>query len=282
MATPTYKENWGSREYTLNRDGGNGTRIFRCAWEDRKKIVKQGDPFPGEPRLRCYEINVKPLTPNTSDNAERPADQCIVEARYAVKKNLDTKPQITLEAGGKVLETGLGRTWQGTGKPVLQSQGVFFATCIWNITMIYPSGAPLATIMNNLNKVNAARFLGAASETLLLESANISARYDYENDLWYDEVAYRFNWQSCPWNVVWRAPVQARDAAGLVWTGAQLDEPVWVSGPAGVGGWDRMSPELYSKTDFGPMLNMPPSRGFYSSDDDGFGGNKSISLTSVG
>jgi hypothetical protein len=84
---------------------------------------------------------------------------------------------------------------------------------IYNVSFTVPQ-APMWHIQNALNKVNRGTFMACPPETLLFENATIDRKYDWELGAWKDRVTYRFNWQPCPWNVVWRALKQQRAVDG--------------------------------------------------------------------
>lgn len=249
------KEQFGSREYELNTQGGFGRRVWVCDPAEARACARPLEPFPLAPELKCRSLSVVPYTPNTSDNPYRQADLVKVTATYNVTRNEEDAPVINIDAGGKVLECGLGRTWESTGTKVDVAQGIPFTTLIFNITLTMFE-APLALIQNNINKINHNWFAGCPPETMLFEDASIERKYDWDNQRFKDRVTFRFNYQNCSWNVVWRAPRQATDALGNLVYDSNKD-PVYVDGPAGIGGWDRMIPPIYPTTDFGPMLGMP-------------------------
>lgn len=264
------KEIYGSRPYTLSLNGGNAQRVFHCTPEEANYCVSPFEAFPKAPQLRCRQITVTPITPNTATNKRREANLVEVVAEYAAIQAEDDTPTINIEAGGRVLETGLGRKWESNGKYVEQATGVFYATLIYNISFTVEQ-APLWHIQNSLNKVNSRTFMACPPETLLFENATIDRKYDWELGIWKDRVTYRFNWQPCPWNVCWRAPQIAKNVDGSYVTDENgqyvyLDE----------GGWDRMVPDSYMKWDFNPLFGWPPVQALSSSDPAqigaGFGG----------
>jgi len=245
------KEKYGSREYELSIDGGSGRRIFTCKPNEARQCVAMGAQFPGVTRLRAYRMNVRPLTPNTSSQV-RAANEVEVTIDYAVKENVTNKPKFSIEGGAKVLETGLGRRWVSDASVCQQAQGIYYSTMLiaWTQTL---STVPLAAMANNLNRVNWNTFFGFPAETVLFEGFGLSDVYDPKEDTFKYEVTFRFHWQNCPWNVVWRAGEQA--VVGGVPQYDSAGNEIWYS----LGKWDRLYPALYLGGDFGPMMGLSPS-----------------------
>lgn len=265
------REKQGSRAYVLSTDGGNAQRIFTCTPDEALLCVRPFEPFPRIPRLKCRQITVTPITPNKNTNKIREAELVEVVAEYAAIQAEEDTPTIEIEAGGRVLETGLGRTWWSDGKRVEQAVGTFYATMILNISFTMRV-APMAHIQNALNKVNYSTFMGCPRETLLFENASISKKFDWNTGEWKDRITYRFNYQPCPWNVVWRAPQIRKDALGNY---VVDDNGNYVYQDEGK--WDRYMPDLYEMWDFGPLFGWPPTARTFSVEPTqvgaGFGGS---------
>lgn len=252
-------EQVGSREVRVNRQGATAHREWHCLWAERLDCVKINQQFPGEPLLRCSEITYRPIgAPTGLKNPGLEYTDCLVIADYSTFQKIDDAPEESFEFGGEVLETGLGRKWMEAGTRIEQSLGVFYPELIYTLTLTTAT-LNVSAIFNNLACVNHWPFYGAPAQTMLFEGASAESRFDYERGIYIYRCTYRFIYRPVPWNVVWRAPRQARDGLGAL----QWDEtgfPVYEDGPAGWGGWDRPIPNLYAEADFGPMLGQPGRR----------------------
>lgn len=282
-------EQFGSREVRVTRQGITGRRAWHCTWAERLSVVKINQPFPGEPLLRCADITYKPIGVGTGKTAPGTEyNDCLVTAEYSTYQNIDDAPEYSYEFGGEILETGLGRVWRRAGTPVEQAMGVFYPQVIQAVTLTMAS-VPTAAIFNNLAKVNATSFEGAPAGTLLFEGATIESRFDYERQRYIYRCTFRFLYRPVPHNYTWRAPRQKRNQFGeLVWDSRGF--PVYEDGPAGIGGWDKMLPELYGYGDFNSMLGRPgkplppvipgPSSkaadAGYKKGDEGYGGSERL------
>ncbi len=246
-------EQWGSREYSIGKDGGRGQRIFVCDPDEALACVKSGESFPGVSRLRAYNVTVTPYVPTHSTNSTKPASKVKVVVDYAVKKSIGDTNTIQIEGSGKILETGLGRRWVSDYKVNTQAQGIYYSTLTINVTRRETS-IPLAQLANSINKVNWSTVMGFPRETLLFQGFSVQDQYDSEWDTWYYNLTLSLQWQSVSWNVVWRAGEQQTDSDGA----PLYDDngnPVFIS----VGQWDRLYPDLYERADIGYLLGYPPS-----------------------
>lgn len=246
-------EQYGSCKITINRTAMTGERIFVCDWSERKTHAPRlGDSFPGELWLRCSSLEIEGIGRSTGPGSYEKAK---VIARYNTYQWVDDQPVESWEFGGEILETAIGRVWVGTSEICDQAYGVFYPSAIRTITLTLP-GVPIAAIFNNLGKVNGNWLMDIPPEHALFEGASATAHFDPERLAYIYKISYKFNIRCMPWNIVWRAPKQARDSTGMLkWT--QAGHPIWVEGPAGRGAWDRPYPNLYSLGDLGPMLGLP-------------------------
>jgi len=254
----SYNEQYGSREVVVSRDGITGRREWVCTWAERLTAADRpriGSNFPGEPNIRCTQITYKGEGRQSGDGANY--EYCRVTAEYATYLKISDPYRESLEFGGEVLETALGRTWQDAGTPVEQAFGVFYPSMVWQAQVVR-SSIPLQQLLNALGKVNHSRFLNFARETVLFEGASAESQWDNEREIYIYRLTLRFLWRPVSHNVVWRVPRQARYQDGsLKWGNDGL--PVFESGLAGNANWDRPYPALYASTDFNPLLGLPPS-----------------------
>lgn len=245
----------GSCRITVNRTAMTGERIFICDWSERKSVSPMlGDLFPEEVWLRCSSLDIegfgKPAGPHSYEKAK-------ITARYDTYQWIDDVPVESWEFGGEILETAIGRMWIGSGEICEQAYGVFYPSAIRTITLTLPL-VPIGMIFNNLGKVNGNWFLDIPPEYALFEGCGATAHYAPDVQAYIYKVSFKFNVRSMPWNMVWRAPRQQRDMAGML----LYDDngfPLWAEGAAGIGAWDRPYPYLYALADLGPMLGLASS-----------------------
>ena len=250
---------YGSHQIQRSRTGTTATYTIDCAWADRAAArPKIGSRHPTEYTLYCTEVQEIGLGKPTGSHTY---EQCRMTATYSTFQQLDDAPTESWEFGGEVLDTGLGRMWQGLmaqndyGK-CDQSFGVYYPIGIYTLTMVRAS-IPIAAIITRLGKVNWTTFLNIPAETCLFEGASTESWYDYERGRYFYRLSYRFLVRPMSHNMVWRAPRQARDGNSLLYDADS--SPVFVDGPAGQPGWDRPFPPLYEIEDFGPLIGLKPN-----------------------
>ena len=266
MTESVLKEKYESGRVTVNKLGITGERTFQVDWEyrlvDANGIpqVMIDDWFDADNQeLKCCEINYEGyggIEQNTSSSNYGNFKKCIITARYSTYEFLDDLPTETWEFGGEVLETGLGRHWLYGGTANDQAQGVYYPNIIRSITFVWDT-VPVAEILLCQGKVNSSWFQTFPPETLLFEGATIASRADYERGKYLYTITYKFLYRSLGHNVVWRAPRQARDDAGNLLFETGTGDPEFVSGAAGIGGWDRTVPALYETANFNPIFGWP-------------------------
>ncbi len=237
---------------------GQGQRRFLCKWEHRYDVAPpRGQTYPGEPRLRCAKVRFEPSGPAQPALGE-PFTYCTIIADYATFSQIDDAPVESWEFSGEMLETALGRTWQTTGTVCDQAQSTYYPTTVWRLTLVLPM-LPDELINRNRGRLNWTWFRGQAPETLLFEGASAEDQFDYDRGRYIFRVTFNFLQRSMSHNVIWRAPRQKRDTETGALVYDEENNPVFVDGPAGVGGWDRPIPQLYDVADFGPMIGMAPN-----------------------
>lgn len=228
------------------------TRAFQADYATWAADTPQfGEFFPRSTVLRLKNKHVEPLTVSTT--AAEP-DQVKVVCDYATYEYLDSAPTESGEVSAEVLEIGLGRIWESVGRPVQQAQGVVLPMMEWSVHVIMGQ-IPKDAIISKTGKCNYFQWRDFPPETLLYQGATWENRYDYERTMYIYSVTHKFGYRPIGWNTVWRAPEQARSEGNLVYDNDGL--PVWVSGPAGIGGWDRILPKLYEWTDFNSLIGLP-------------------------
>lgn len=243
----------GSRNQVWTLQGGTGRRVFKGDWDTwQQQAPRLAATFPGAPALRLKETTVEPITQNRGSTGY---DECRITCQYATFEFIDDQPVESGSISGEALEVGLGRRWASTGRSVQQAVSVIFPLMDWAVRMTMRS-VPKAAILDRVGKVNWAPFLGFPRETLLFHGADWDSRFDYERQTYIYSVNFHFTYRPMGWNVQWRAPVQARQDGILLY---QDDgEPVFVSGSAGEGGWDRMVPPIYEMREFNALFGWPP------------------------
>jgi hypothetical protein len=246
-----------SHRTTRNRQGTTATLTWICDWADAASVrPKIGAAHPTESGIYCSEVMEEGVGVPTGTHTYT---KLKITATYGSYQWLDSAPQTTWEMGGEVLETGLGRQWQGTRTRCDQAYGIYYPNAVLTITVMR-ADVPLSHIMTRLGKVNWSPFQGCPRETVLFEGCTTESQYDYERHKYFYRISYRFLVRPGSHNVVWRAPRQARDDTGaLLTTGEPEYDPVFVNTAAGVGGWDRPLPWLYDWADFNPLLGLPAS-----------------------
>jgi len=247
------KELWESQSGTEDTQGQTAVRLFRAPYDTwRSDCPKLGSEFPNYPKLKLRRRQWQPLIPDAGKTA--PADVVKVTCEYSTYQFLEDKPEEEWSVSGEVLEMGLGRTWVGTGRPCQQALGVVFPLIDWKIKLVVAK-VPKAEIIREEGKVNGYTWQGFNEGTLLFHGAEAQSRYDYERQRYIYAMTLHFTFRPQPWNYQWRAPEQRREDGVLVY--ADDGRPVFVSGPAGVGGWDLMDPRLYGWGDFDPLIGLP-------------------------
>lgn len=246
-------ERHGSHQIIRNRQGVQATIEWVCSWSDRTSVrPKIGAAHPTERGLYCTEVIEEGVGKPTGSGTY---EYCKITATYSTFQQIDAAPQESWEFGGEVLETGLGRLWWGAQTYCEQSFGVYYPNAIRTLTVVR-NDIPIIPILNALGKVNWTTFMGIPAEQMLFEGATTESWYDYERNRYFYRCSYRFLVRPISHNMVWRAPRQARDETGqLIFDND--GNPVFVDGPAGVGGWDRPYPNLYELGDFNPLFGLP-------------------------
>lgn len=243
-------------EIVKARDGVTAEYEVVCEWAEKDTIAPQiGQPHPMEYGLYCVEVRIRGEGQPVSDHVYTHAR---IRAIYSTAQYVDAAPIQTLEFGGEILETGLGRKWTYAKTKCDQSQGIWYPTVILNQQLMFWE-VNTALILSCVGKVNYWPFLNCGHETLLFEGASTESVWDGLRNTYMYRVNYRFLYRPNGHNTVWRAPRQARDSqtGGLLDTGAPDFDPVFVKGIAGVGGWDRPKPLLYDYADFNPLFGWP-------------------------
>jgi hypothetical protein len=253
-----------SHQVTRNRDGVVAEVQLVCPWADIASVrPRMGQAHPSEFGLYCTEVTEKGEGTPASDYTY---SHCRITARYSTFQRIeDTVPEMSMEFGGEMLETGLGRHWQNAPTVCDQSLAVFYPLLIINYSFVM-SAIPLVFILSCVGKVNWQPWQGFAAETLLFEGASTDSRWDFERSIYFYRMSYRFQFRPTGHNVVWRAPRQGRNPMGdLADTGEPYHNPLFIDGPAGIGGWDRPVPALYECTDFSGLFgwqvtpDLPPA-----------------------
>lgn len=254
----------GSFRMEETREGATAEHTVICDWSERGSYVPQiGTPLPGRTDMRLVRVEMtgigKPTTPTqhaTWVEGEYGFTKARIVLHYSTAQFIDDAAVEDWEFGGEVLELGLGRTW-GIGVPCEVQQTAFFPQIVLRKQLVLPKAmVPRSAILYTLNKVNSTAFEGFPAETLLFAGASTTSRYDYERQLYFVTLSYNIIYRPISHNYVWRAPKQALSSDGVTPMVDNDGYPVWVSGAAGVGGWDYLTPPLHESTTFEPLF--PP------------------------
>jgi hypothetical protein len=247
-------ELWGSREITEEPRARTARRRFVAEYDRwRQDVPKLGDPYPGDNRLVARRRTMRPMSPDR--NGTNPAQYVEVEVEYSTLPYLDSEPIEEWRVSAESLSVGPGRWWVGANWPCEQPLNIIIPLVEWELQLLMAT-VPRAAIVANVGKVNGYDWEGWQRGTLLFVGANIQSRWDYDRNRYLYTVRLQFQGRPVPWNVVWRAPRQKRVDGVLLYD--NLGQPVYVDGPAGVGGWDTTDPPLYAEGDFDPLVGRPP------------------------
>lgn len=272
MASITKKELYDTFEKHETRYGATIHREIVCNWADKDTYKPSiGQPYPGEPNIRCTDITWRGVGKPTTSGAGVIYEQIKFICEYSTAPFVDSAPIETWDFSGEVLETGVGRTWEAINEPCESTQGIFYPSITRNISMVV-SQINTSALFASIGAVNWNYFQGFYPESLLLEGATVDQRFDYERNQYTYTVNLRMIYRRTPHNYIYRAPQQAWNPD----TDSDLKDddgyPVYLVGARGVGGWDRPVPLLYRRVDFSPIFNLPPNPPPWGWNDDGVTG----------
>lgn len=245
----------GRRSYLVPAD-----RIFD------PELPLPGFPWPGPPEviphLRCVEANW----------TEEESGLWRAEYLYSTERQLgDEFAEVSTSWGLETVDQTRGYVWETTGAPVQEAIPTQVPVMEYVMTMrVMPP--PYEAVQQAVNKVNDRVFRGFARGTLRFDGTATSESYDRPGQVISCQVVYKFSWRGLDWNYCWRPPLQARDGNGNPryyqgqdntkpdYNTALDGQPVYVSGSAGQGGWDR--PKLgnnyrYEYCNFAQVLGLP-------------------------
>lgn len=251
----------------VSRRGVTGTKECRIDWADRfdASLPKVGDSFDlANPYLRCTDIDYEHVD----------ADGGILTFTYSTEGQLgDSFYERSISFGAEVDNATTGWTWETAGTPV--SEGVNTYRSVGSLVIsMRRATSPLAAIQSANNKVNDRTFQGFAAGTLLFNDADMRENWDQDGNLISVNTSFKFAWRERSWNYSWRPPRQ-KILDGVPQTyqtgepdkpnytaNASLDStPVYVSGTAGTGDWDKPkkgSAYVYGTScDFATVLGIP-------------------------
>lgn len=247
----------------VSEQGAHATRVWVVEASDLQRARPRiGEEYYPKSGLYCSEYRIEGMgRPTGYDSNGRPTfTHYQITCEYSSFQKIDTAPVITFDVSGEVVETGLGRKWKWAGTTCDQAQGVIYPQMEITINLVM-AAMPQSIIIDRVGKVNYIPWQGYPAETLLYLGASTEARWDYQRRTYIYRVAHKFLFRPRGHNVIWRAPRQARDDSGaLKWKDPETQcEPVFVTGRAGQGGWDRPIPPLYEYADFNPLIGLPPA-----------------------
>jgi len=261
MTTPMNKVTPKSHHVTYSRTGTTATYEIVCDFANRYSYPPRiGDPHGLLPWLKCVEVEEfgegTPLGGTDKFSYTHARFLCT----FSSAQFIEDAPITNIEFGGEVLETGEGSKWKNAGTICEQSQGVYYPCATVTEQLTIPE-IPVEAIFALQGKVNYYPFMGRAPQTVLFEGGSSEQVFDYTNSRYYYRLTYRFIVRSMSHNLAWRAPEQAWDDKEHDWAtepnGHGGKKPVYVTGPAGIGGWDSKIPPLYAWADFEPLYGRP-------------------------
>ena len=273
----TYAELEGSLgPFDAGLDGSQMQRLFRCYWRDRfnfPELVNLFTPLSlqtttGQPIAKSLVLTntrFERLGANKTGAMGDEYDQCLIYCTYSLPPWL----QEDFDFSSESLETTEGRKWESTNTRVDIPSTVFMPTITWNYCSPPVNSAPHGSIFGYIGKINSAALTyvtGVDKHRLLCAGAKVNKRV-YPNGTPFWTITYSFIYRQRDWNEVWRAPRQARYPAGDPKEGelkysdsdsGEQGDPIYVNGPAGIGGWDKPLDKdgnpLYAAADFNPIF----------------------------
>jgi hypothetical protein len=251
MAAPFW-EMADSPKETHSRQGFSATRTILTLWADRSTIAAQlmgsanttgavnALQYPGLSSVRCARVDVAPLTNDVTSQVLATIDgdlnsyesYAVLTAKYQTLEPVDPDLPVSgdegtyfsyrlgISAEGLVLP-GVGMKWasDAPGKsPQEQDLTVTITIPIQEhfLTWHRVLNPPKKTFRDLIGSVNEAKYLGAATGTLLFSGATLDAEWAFEGD--FDDIrqAYRVNLTfkerrimdggaAIGWNYAWRS-----------------------------------------------------------------------------
>ena len=227
-----------------------------------------GDPWPGPPAVLPFLACVK------AEWSGEECDQARATYFYSTDRKLgDEFVEVSMSYGIETIDMTAGWEWETAGTPVQIDVPTVLPVCEICLTMKCPI-SPGAAINEAQDCVNSRTFRGWEPGTLRFDGADTDESYDIDGNLLSVRTNYRFTGKPYSHNYVWRPPLQDRDASGntLFWQDKDnalatytvdaklVGTPVYVSGTAGTGAWDKpMNGALYryDECDFAIVLGLP-------------------------
>lgn len=216
----------------------------------RASIFDPGLPVPGQPWpldeqlpfLRCVSAEWQPLG---ADGVV----QCTYH--YSTERQLgDDFSEVSSDWSVELVDQTRGWTWESLGAKV----DIDIPTPIPLIEYTMRAkvfAPPYEAISTAIESVNDRVFRGFAAGCLRFDGASTSESYDIDGELVSCQTTYKFTGRKINWQYVWRPPLTARDGNGREryyqgqdsekpdYSVALDGQPVYASGAAGTGGWDR-------------------------------------------
>lgn len=237
----------------LHHDGKglSGSMVFLCDWTDVDpapiaELPKYGDvwidAFGQQNKfLRCVDVTAEEDSTGKCRYTAQFSTQGETESYYelSVRVSCEPGPQLT------------GHVWVGTQTPVIDVAAPPVPVMILDLKM-RRSAPPYLVLLNNVNKTNDRTFLGFERGHVLFLGADVDTSTSIDGNIIDSRVTYHFSVRARSHKYFWRPPLQALDVDGqpLVYQNIDSEQPnyttdeskiatpVWVSGDAGVGGWD--------------------------------------------
>lgn len=249
-----------------------GTKKFRCNWDETEDpaLPVYGSAFDSaNPQLVCVDIAYD------QDEAYSAIVTCHYSNQGIYGADFYTE---NLDFSCEVLDTTRSCTWETAGTPVDIPISTIYPIVEYSVG-IKVETAPIPAIISAVGKLNSKIFHGCAAETLLFEGANVAASYDKNGNASSFNVTYKFLYRQRSHNMAWREAkqkyvnnmpqyYQSESASSPNYTtdSTKDSQPVYVSGTAGTGAWDKPIDEStgkyrYETCDFAAVLGLPKQAG---------------------
>lgn len=237
----------------------------------RNAIFDPGLPVPGSPWpldeylpfLRCVSASWEPLG---ADGVVK----CTYQ--YSTERELGEEfAEISSSWDVELIDQTKGYTWETAQTPVEIDIPTPVPLTEYSMRMrvIAP---PYEAISQAIQCVNDRIFRGFAIGCLRFDGASTEESYDIAGNLVSCQTTYKFSGRKRSWQEVWRPPLIARDGEGneRYYQGQDPDkpdydtskdgQPVYVSGAAGSGAWDKPksgNDYRYPECNFAAVLGLP-------------------------
>lgn len=249
-----------------------GQRTWLCDYRDRNgpwapavgvSRFTDGLRWPPcwEDSLVCTDLSYEYEGPEQPGQPVQNRDYttCKVTATYESIDALINDYEIESSSSVEVITTGIGRTWFSDGQATDQQLALPIRQEIIRVRKAFLfNSLQLDRLRAAKDAVNAGAFFSPWGETfgpecLRLRDWDRKRVPDPQNGVVRNVITMEFLAAAVSHNIVWREPLQQRDASGALMWDAATSAPVYV----GTGGWDRMVPDLFGVYNFADLFAFP-------------------------